>query len=483
MARCTATIYYYVIMTIHSALLTDLYQLTMAYGYWRLGMAEREAAFHLFFRRHPFGGNYTVCCGLENVIEYLQNWRFNQQDLLYLQTLVDVEGNKLFTYEFLEYLSHLRFNCTVYAVPEGEIIFSQEPMLRVTGPILQCQIIETAIVNAMGFSSLIATKAARVCRAAQGDPVVEFGMRRAQGPDGCMTASRAAFIGGCESVSNTLAAKTYQIPARGTMAHSWIMAFADEYEAFEKYIEVFPGNVVLLVDTYETTFGVENAIAIGKILRNSGHELYGIRLDSGDLNELSKKARQLLDDNDFSQTKIVASGDLDEQIIAQLKKQKAPIDIWGVGTRMTTGWGQPALDAAYKLTAICDEQGTWLNKIKRSNQPQKTTNPGIQQICRYQLKEQWLGDVIYDQNLGIVDHLFPQSNQHRDLLQLIFKDGKLRYQSPSIQEIQQYCKKQLNEFLQSNQEEYSVHLEPRLQSIKDQLLTNIENNCGKKESS
>lgn len=224
-------------MTVMSALLTDFYQLTMAYGYWRLGMAEREAVFYLFFRRNPFQGNYTISCGLAGVIEYLQQWHFTAEELAYLQTLADSRGQRLFPDDFLDYLAQLRFSGDVAAMPEGQLAFPGEPLLRVTGPILQCQIIETALVNRISFASLIATKASRVCTAAQGSPVIEFGLRRAQGPDGGMTASRAAYIGGCESVSNTLAAMQYHIPLRGTMAHSWIMAFADELTAFDRFAQ------------------------------------------------------------------------------------------------------------------------------------------------------------------------------------------------------------------------------------------------------
>lgn len=370
-------------MNLLSPLLTDFYQLTMAYGYWRLGMAEREAVFHLFFRHHPFQGNYTVHCGLSRVIEYLQNWHFSAEELTYLERLTDADGKTLFPADFLDYLAKLRFTADLHAMPEGQLAFPQEPLLRVQGPILQCQLIETPLVNLTGFASLIATKAARICEAAQGDPVIEFGLRRAQGPDGGMTASRSAFVGGCESVSNTLAAMQYGVVPRGTMAHSWVMAFADEITAFEKFAEIMAGNSVLLVDTYNTVAGVHHAIAVGRQLRARGGDLQGIRLDSGDLLDLSRKARQLLDEAGFTTTKIIASGDLDEHIIARLKQQDAPINIWGVGTRMTTGWGQPALDMAYKLAAIRDEQGFWQYKLKRSDHPGKTTNPGIQQVRRF----------------------------------------------------------------------------------------------------
>ena len=455
------------------ALLTDFYQLTMAYGYWRLGMAEREAVFHLFFRRHPFQSNYAINCGLETVIDYLRQWHFTVEELAWLEKLLDPQGQTLFSSDFLEYLSRVRFTCDVDAMPEGQIIFANEPMLRVTGPLLQCQLIETALVNLTSFASLIATKASRVCMAAQGDPVLEFGLRRAQGPDGGMTASRAAYIGGCQSVSNTCAAMKWGIPAAGTMAHSWVMAFADEITAFENFAKVMTGNTVLLVDTYDTVQGVQNAIAVGQKLRARGSDLLGIRLDSGNLNDLSRRARELLNAAGFSSVKIVASGDLDEHRIAQLKQQGAPIDIWGVGTRLTTGWDQPALDAAYKLAAIRNERGLWEYKIKRSDQPSKTTTPGIQQVRRFLKKGRWLTDIIFDIELGPGEDLLTDSDQQEDLLLPIFKRGQLIYNQPALAEIQEFCHHQLTDFIHSKIEDYPVKLAPGLQDIKDKLLTQL----------
>lgn len=461
-------------MNLQSALLTDFYQLTMAYGYWRLGMAEREAVFHLFFRHAPFQSNYTVHCGLASVIEYLNNWHFASEELDYLSRLQDAKGHLLFGADFLEYLSRIRFTGDLQAMPEGQIAFAREPLLRVSGPILQCQLIETPLVNLTGFASLIATKAARICAAAEGDSVLEFGLRRAQGPDGGMTASRAAYVGGCNSVSNTLAAMQFSIPPRGTMAHSWVMAFADELTAFENFAGIMADNSILLVDTYSTVDGVYHAIEVGRQLRAKGHDLLGIRLDSGDLNDLSHKARKLLDDAGFAATKIIASGDLDEHSIARLKQQGAPIDIWGVGTRMTTGWDQPALDMAYKLAAIRDEQGVWQYKIKRSDHPGKTTNPGIQQVRRFYAKQRWITDMIYDVELGLTAHLSVDSDHQEDLLQPIFRKGQRVYHPPALNEIQKFCAQQLRAFNASNVADYPVKLEPRLQTVKDKLLERCE---------
>jgi nicotinate phosphoribosyltransferase len=457
-------------MNLYSPLLTDFYELTMAYGYWRLGMSEREAVFHAFFRRSPFGGHYTVFCGLQSVIDYIQNWRFRAEELAYLAGRQDARGQRLFSDDFLGYLADLRFTGNIDAMVEGQLAFAYEPLLRVRGPLLQCQLLETALLNLTSFASLIATKATRVCAAAQGDSVLEFGLRRAQGPDGGMTASRAAYIGGCESVSNTLAAMEYGIPPRGTMAHSWVMAFAEEVTAFEKFAEVLVGEVVLLVDTYNTVQGVRHAIEVGRGLRARGADLLGVRLDSGDLNRLSREARVLLDEAGFTGTRIVASGDLDEHRIARLKEEGAPIDLWGVGTRLTTGWDQSALDMAYKLSAIRDEDGVWCYKVKRSDQPEKATLPGVQQVRRFCGGGRWLMDMIYDLELGVGEDICAGADRHIDLLQPIFANGSLVYDFVPLPAIQAFCRRQLQDFTDSQRPDYPVKIEPHLQAIRDKLL-------------
>ena len=318
------------------ALLTDLYQLTMACGYWKSGRAEREAVFHLFFRHSPFQCGFTLTAGLAPTIEFLQSFRFTKDDLAFLSTLRGNDDQPLFDRGFLDYLETLRFSCDVDAIPEGTAVFPQEPLLRIQGPILQCQLFETALLNPINFQWLIATKAARVCLAARGEPVLEFGLRRAQGVDGALAASRAAYIGGCAATSNVLAAKLYGIPVRGTHAHSWVMSFDDEREAFRAYAEAMPNNCVFLVDTYNTLEGVRRAVEVGRLLRERGHEMVGIRLDSGDLAWLSVEARKILDAAGFPNAVIVASNDLDEHIIASLKEQGAMINVWGVGTKLVT---------------------------------------------------------------------------------------------------------------------------------------------------
>jgi len=379
------------------ALLTDLYQLTMAHGYWTLGLAEREAVFHLTFRTCPFGGQYAIAAGLEAAADLLANLAFDADDLAFLATLTGNDGEPLFAPAFLTYLGELDWRLEVDGIPEGTAVFPHQPLLRVRGPLLQTQLVETALLNIINFSTLIATKAARVCAAAQGDPVLEFGLRRAQGIDGGLTASRAAYIGGCAGTSNVLAARLYGIPVKGTHAHSWVMCFPTEEEAFEAYAQAMPNNCVFLVDTYDTVQGVHAAVAQGKKLRARGHEMMGVRLDSGDLGALGKEARRILDEGGFPDAVVVASNDLDEHRITALKAAGAPIGLWGVGTRLVTAKDQPALGGVYKLAAIRDEHGAWQDRIKLSDTPIKISNPGIQQVLRrMDAHGRFVGDVLVD---------------------------------------------------------------------------------------
>jgi nicotinate phosphoribosyltransferase len=366
-----------------SALLTDLYELTMALGYWREGRAEQDAAFHLYFRTAPFRGGYTVACGLEPALAYLEGLRFTADDLAYLATLRGADGLPLFPREFLDALGSMRLALDVDMVPEGAVVFPNEPLVRVRGPLLQAQLVETALLTHIGFPTLVATKAARMCLAAEGGEVIEFGLRRAQGPDGGLSASRAAYIGGCSSTSNVLAGQRFGIPVKGTHAHSWVMVFDDELEAFAAYAEAMPNNVVFLVDTYDTLTGVRHAIEVGRRLREGGHRLLGVRLDSGDLAYLSIEARRLLDAAGFTDTAILATNELDEHVIASLRQQGAAIGVWGVGTRLVTAYDQSALGAVYKLSAVRDARGEWTPRVKVSEQAAKTTNPGLLQVRRY----------------------------------------------------------------------------------------------------
>lgn len=469
------------------ALLTDLYELTMAYGYRQSGISEREAVFHQFFRRHPFAGGFTVACGLAYAVDWLTHLRFNDDDVAYLGSLAGTDGQPLFNAPFLEDLRRLEFSCDVDAVPEGTIVFPHEPLVRVTGPIWQAQLIESALLNFVNFQTLIATKSARVCLAAQGDAVLEFGLRRAQGIDGAMAAARAAYIGGCHATSNVLAGRCFDIPVRGTHAHSWVMSFGSELESFQAYARAMPNNCVFLVDTYNSLTGVRHAVEVGKWLRSQGHSLSGVRLDSGDLAYLSIEARELLDAAGLTDTAIVASGDLNERLIASLKQQGATIAVWGVGTHLVTAFDEPALGGVYKLSAIREPDGQWRRCVKLSEQAAKSSTPGILQVRRFERGGECIGDMIYDVELGcggepwIVD---PHDDtrrkrmadaRHEDLLVPIFRRGNLVYEQPDLSSIRQRTLDQIDRFSASikrfdNPHEYPAGLEPRLHELRKQLI-------------
>ncbi|MHB0968666.1 MAG: nicotinate phosphoribosyltransferase [Thermoanaerobaculia bacterium] len=426
-------------------LLTDLYELTMAYGYWKEGMHDREAAFHLFFRRNPFGGGFAVACGLGDAIAYLDALRFAPEDLEYLATLNGNDSRPLFDDAFLRYLETFRFRCDVDAIPEGTVVFPREPLVRVRGPILEAQFVESALLNIINFQTLIATKAARVALAAQGEPVLEFGLRRAQGPDGAISAARAAWIGGIDATSNVLAGKLFDIPVAGTHAHSWVSSFPTEEAAFEAWAKHLPNNAVLLVDTYDTLEGVRKAANVGQRLRERGYAMIGVRLDSGDLAWLSRESRKILDAVGLQDAAIYASNDLDEEIITSLRIQDAAIDRWGVGTRLVTGHGDPALGGVYKLTAIRADDGTWSPRVKVSEQAIKTTTPGILQVRRFVRDGEYAGDMIFDEVLSpapamtIVDPADPTRRKHfpagttgDDLLLPVYRRGERVYDPPPL---------------------------------------------------
>jgi nicotinate phosphoribosyltransferase len=476
-----------------SPLLTDLYQLTMAYGYWKSGTHARESVFHLFFRKTPFGGGYTIAAGLSDAIAWLKRLRFSNDDLVYLQHLSGNDGRPLFDGAFLGFLKDLDFQCDVDAVPEGSVVFPHEPLLRIKGPILQCQLAETALLNILNFQTLIATKSSRICEAAAGESVLEFGLRRAQGVDGALAASRAAYIGGCAATSNVLAGRLFGIPVKGTHAHSWIMSFEDEPSAFRAYAEAMPNNCVFLVDTYDTLAGVRHAIQEGIRLRERGFELAGIRLDSGDLAFLSIEARRMLDEAGFSAARIVASNDLDETLIANLKQQGARIDVWGVGTKLVTAYDQPALGGVYKLGAIKDSKGNWQYRVKLSEQSIKVSNPGVLQVRRFEKAGLAIGDMIFDEagyGLGahqIVDPAdrtrsrdFSDATASRELLVPVFRSGKLVYQEPELVRVRDHATKEKQCLHSSirrlmNPHEYPVGLAPELFALKEKLILDARN--------
>ncbi|HEX7487297.1 MAG TPA: nicotinate phosphoribosyltransferase [Anaeromyxobacteraceae bacterium] len=427
------------------ALLTDFYEITMAAAAWKSGIAGEEAAFSLSFRKNPFQGGFTIAAGLEPVIEYVARYRFDDSDLAYLAAQEDGRGAPLFEQGFLDHLAGLRLEIDLDAVPEGTAVFPWEPVLRVKGPIIPCMLLETPLLTLVNFQTLIATKAARVCLAAGGAPVLEFGTRRAQGFDGALSASRAAYLGGCAATSNVLAGKLFGIPVKGTHAHAWVMLFDDEREAFRAYAAAMPGNCVLLVDTYDSLEGVEHAIETGRWLRANGGELSGIRLDSGDLAWLSQEARRRLDAAGFQETAILASNELDERIIESLREQGARIAVWGVGTRLVTGSDDGALGGVYKLGAVRKPGGAWVHRVKLSEQSGKTSVPGLLQVRRYRHDGRYLADCIYDELTGIpdrpvivdpLDHTrrreLPADASGEDLLRPIFRAGALVYERPTL---------------------------------------------------
>ena len=470
-------------------LLTDFYELTMMQGYYEKGTNEM-VIFDVFFRQNPSKSGYSICAGLEQVIEYIKNLNFSYEDVDYLRKL------GIFSEEFLHYLSGFHFSGDIYAIPEGSAIFPKEPILKVIAPIMEAQLVETAILNIINHQSLIATKASRVVFAANGDGIMEFGLRRAQGPDAGLYGARAAIIGGCIGTSNVLAGEMFDVPVLGTHAHSWIMSFKDEYTAFKAYADLYPGNCTLLVDTYDTLkSGVPNAIKVFQEMKDSGVSLgkYGIRLDSGDLAYLSKEARKMLDAAGFTDAVIAASNDLDEYLLHDLKIQGAAITSWGVGTNLITSKDCPSFGGVYKLAAIQNEDGDFQPKIKISENTEKITNPGNKTIFR-----------IYDKTTGkvkadlvcFVDEEFDCSQDlllfdpietwkktklpggsytMREILVPIFKNGECVYESPSVKQIAEYCRQEKKTLWDETKRLFYPHrvyvdLSEKLYQVKKSLL-------------
>lgn len=469
-------------------LLTDLYELTMMQGYFK-NNNHSVVVFDAFHRKNPCESAYAIACGLEQVIEYIKNLHFTDDDISYLSSL------NLFDDDFLDYLKDFRFTGDIYAIPEGTVIFPKEPILKVVAPIMEAQLIETAVLNIINHQSLIATKAARVCYAAGGDDVLEFGLRRAQGPDAGIYGARAAVIAGCTGTSNVLAGQMFDIPVRGTHAHSWIMSFDNEYEAFDTYSRLYPNACILLVDTYDTLkSGVPNAIKVFKRMRDEGIELknYGIRLDSGDLAYISKKARKMLDAAGFTDAVISASSDLDEYLISSLKTQGATITSWGVGTNLITAKDNPAFGGVYKLAAIQDENNTFVPKIKLSENSEKITNPGNKTVYRVydsdgMLKADLiaLSDETFDESEPLllfdpVDTwkktlLSPGEYTIREILVPVFLNGQCVYESAPVMDIRAYCQQELATLWDEtkriiNPHEVHVDLSKKLYDMKQALL-------------
>ena len=473
--------------------MTDLYELTMGSGYLSTGLSERQAVFTLSFRSLPFGGGYAVAAGLDDALEILENLRFEAADIEHLASLRGVTGKPLFPVAFLDHLAAFGFTCDVDAIPEGTVVFANEPLVRVSGPLLQAQLVESLLLTVIGFQTLVATKAARVVEAAGGGSILEFGLRRAQGPDGALSAARAAYIGGVAATSNVLAGRLSGIPVRGTHAHSWVQVFGDEQAAFDAYADAQPDNVTLLVDTYDSLTGVERAIKTGRRMRERGRTLDAIRLDSGDLAYLSVEARRMLDEAGFAETKIVASNDLDEHTIESLREQGARIDVWGVGTKLDTAFDQPALGAVYKLTAIRDADESWRFPIKLSEQTAKISTPGILGVHRFSdATGRFRADMIYDEGMwpegpgGVIvdpaDVLHMRSIDTawtaHELVMPALREGRRTTPSPTLDEIRDRARGQIASLHPAirrllNPHVYPVGLERRLNERRTQLVLEL----------
>ena len=470
-------------------LLTDLYELTMMQGYYEKGQNE-NVIFDVFFRQNPCNNGYSVCAGLDQVIDYIKNLHFTYDDVDYLR------GLGIFKEDFLHYLSGFHFSGDIYAIPEGTVVFPKEPLLKVVAPIMEAQLVETAILNIINHQSLIATKTSRIVFAANGDGIMEFGLRRAQGPDAGLYGARAAMIGGCVGTSNVLAGQMFDVPVMGTHAHSWIMSFPDEYTAFKTYAEMYPDNCTLLVDTYDTLkSGVPYAIRVCQEFKDAGKPLikYGIRLDSGDLAYLSKGARKMLDEAGFPEATICASNDLDEFLLHDLKMQGAAIDSWGVGTNLITSKDCPSFGGVYKLAAIQNEEGEFVPKIKISENTEKITNPGNKTI--YRIYEKASGKIKADlicfadevidpkQDLLLFDpmdtwkktKLAGGTYNVREILLPIFKNGECLYKSPTLKEIAAYCREEKDTLWDETKRLFYPHrvyvdLSQKLYAVKQSLL-------------
>ena len=471
-------------------LLTDLYELTMMQGYFK-NPTNQTVIFDMFYRNNPCGGSFAITAGLEQMIEYIENLRFTDEDIEYLRSL------NIFQEDFLEYLSSFHFTGDIYAIPEGTVVFPREPIVKVIAPIMEAQLVETAILNIINHQSLIATKAARVCYAARGDGVMEFGLRRAQGPDAGIYGARAAVIAGCVGTSNVLTGQMFHVPVLGTHAHSWIMSFPDEYTAFKTYAKMYPNSCTLLVDTYDVLkSGVPNAIRVFEEMREEGIKLtkYGIRIDSGDLAYLSKEAYKMLAAAGFDDATISASSDLDEYLIDSLKTQDAKINSWGVGTNLITSKDNPAFGGVYKLAAVRDaDSNNFVPKIKLSENTEKVTNPGNKTV--YRIYSKTTGKIKADL-ICLADEVFnPEDTmiifdpvdtwkktkvlggtyEMRELLVPVIRDGKRVYTSPEVMEIREYCQKEQNTLWDEsrrliNPQKVYVDLSQKLYDLKKNLL-------------
>ncbi len=486
-----------VTMEENSALLTDLYEITMAEGYWKQGLRNAEACFYMHFRNNPFNGGYTIACGMERLSEIVDGFKFTDDDIEYLKSLKVATGEQLFNAEFLEYLRGYKPTLDIDAPEEGTVVFPYEPIVKVKGPLIDCQLVEPALLNAVNFESLVATKSARICNATKG-AVAEFGLRRAQGPDGGVRASRAAFIGGCTSTSNVLCGQMFGIPVSGTHAHSWVMSFDTELDAFRAYVDTMPHNAILLVDTYDIVQGLENAITVGKEMEQRGQKLAGIRIDSGDLAWGSKTARKMLDQAGLNYVKVIATNDLDEYTISSLEDQGACIDSWGVGTKLAVAYDQPALGGVYKMCAIRETPDSqWQPKMKISAQQIKRTLPGVLDVLRYHDSNgNYVGDMVYDANIGTTSSVMvnPFDQVHRKdmagyeaerLLVPLARDGSSVVKEFDCLEAQQRVKDELSHLDPSymrflNPGVYPVGLDKKMFATRQEIIEEHRSKRGSK---
>ncbi len=472
-------------MKTNLTMLTDLYQLTMMNGYYKKGVENDTAVFDVFFRKNVCEGGYAIVCGIEEIVHYINNLSFNEHDLDYLRSL------NLFDEDFIGFLRDFKFTGDIYAVEDGSVMFPGEPIIVVKAPLYQAQLVETAILSIVNFMTLIATKASRVCNAAGGDPVLEFGLRRAQGPEAGLYGAKAAIIGGCTGTSNVLTGKMFGVPVAGTHAHSWVQKFDSELEAFRAYAQTYPDSCLLLIDTYNVLeSGIKNALIVFDELRAKGFEPIGVRLDSGDLTYLSKEVRKILDDAGYPNAKITASNDLDEYTIISLKQEGAAIDSWGVGTKLITSYDYPSLGGVYKLAATTNREGILEPKIKISENPEKINNPGFKKVVRIYNKNEkceadliMLDDETIDETkpLEIFDPVYTwkrrvyENYTIRELLKPLFLEGKLVRERKSVYEVKEYAKKELSSMWDQykrikNPHIYKVDLSQKLWDMKNDLI-------------
>ncbi len=475
------------------SMLTDFYELTMSKGYLDGGYENKIVYFDMFFRDVPENGGYAVMAGLEQVIDYLNNLSFSEEDLVFLKERYGFDD------KFISYLENFKFSCDVWAIPEGTVVFPREPLIKVRGPVIEAQLLETALLCTINHQSLIATKTARIVRAAEGRPIMEFGARRAQGFDASVLGARAAYIAGAAGTSCTICGEQFDIPLSGTMAHSWVMLFDDEFEAFKAYAESYPDKTLLLVDTYDVLkSGIPNAIRCAhEVLEPMGQRLKGIRIDSGDLTYMTQKARKMLDEAGLTDCKITVSNALDEYLIRDLISQGACIDSFGVGERLITSKAEPVFGGVYKISAVVNDDGEIVPKMKISENVGKITTPGSKEIVRFYDKAtgKALADVLFLEDEEIPDgepyEIFDpvetwkskvlENYTTRKLLVKIFDGGKLIYDSPAINDIRSYCTKEIDSLWDSvkrfeNPHNYYVDLSPKLWKIKDDILHSYRHN-------